>query len=272
MVARWRYVPPSAFTCVSIAVGLISIAETLAGRFESAAWLVILAALMDKLDGTTARLLKSASKFGVELDSLADFLSFCVAPAVLMLAALTGEKRVVEPVVWAPIYRYVVYSACALFCVSGALRLAKFNVKTDDYGKTHFFGTPTTICGALLAVYFLTAAKYELPALTYQALPVMALIFSVSMVSRLPLRKVGKLRSLAGNILLTVSVLVVYICGLARVLPELLLAIGSGYVVIGHLAATIGGVRPPRPGEPPGEPEPDEELDDEQADTVEKTA
>jgi len=161
MGMRIRYALPNAVTCISIVAAVLSIAESMAARFESAAWLVLLCVLLDKADGTVARALKASSRFGIEMDSLSDLCSFGVAPAVLTIAYLTGpaSPSLVANVLW---FRIAVYAGSCLFVIAAALRLAKFNVLTDVYGKEFFFGIPTTFCGGAVGSYFLTAQKYVL--------------------------------------------------------------------------------------------------------------
>ena len=242
MSARWRYVVPSLFTCISITAGLLSIAEAMAGRFESSAWFVLLCVLLDKADGTAARLLKASSRFGMELDSLADFLAFGVAPPVMVAAVLTRGGAPTPT--WLPHhYHYLVYIGSGLWTICAALRLAKFNVKTET-GDTHFFGAPTTISGAFIAAYYLTACKYELPAGFLHAMPAIMVLFALLMVSNIPLRKVAKHTSRLYNVTLLVNVVGVYTCGLLRIFPEYLFLIGNLYLWIGMIWATAAGVKP----------------------------
>ena len=241
MRARWRYVVPSLLTCVGITAGLLSIAEAIAGRFESSAWFILLCVLLDKADGTAARLLGSTSRFGMELDSLSDFLTFGVAPPVLISTLLT-RGGVAAPT-WLPHhFHYLVYGGAGLWSIAAALRLAKFNVKSSKR-DTHFFGAPTTVSGAFVAAYYLSACKYALPTGFLHALPVIMIIFSLLMVSNLPLRKVGLRRSLPFNIILLGATFFVYLFGLLRIYPEYLFVVGNLYLWVGLIWATAAGVK-----------------------------
>jgi CDP-diacylglycerol--serine O-phosphatidyltransferase len=242
MNARWRYVVPSLFTCISITAGLLSIAESMAGRFESSAWFIMLCMLLDKADGTAARLLKASSRFGMELDSLSDFLTFGVAPSVMVTAVLTRGGAPTPT--WLPHhYHYLVYIGSGLWTICAALRLAKFNVKTE-IGDTHFFGAPTTVSGAFIATYYLAACKYELPAGFFHAMPGFMVLFALLMVSNVPLRKISLSKSLAYNVLLLSNAAGVYVCGLLRIFPEYLFIAGNLYLWIGMIWATAAGVKP----------------------------
>jgi CDP-diacylglycerol--serine O-phosphatidyltransferase len=111
---------PNAFTVASICFGLSAIRYGLDGRYQTAVIMIILAGIFDGLDGRSARLLKITSKLGAELDSLADFLSFGVAPAFLIYL---WSLHAVGNLGWAIALLYVI---CA------ALRLARFNSELED--------------------------------------------------------------------------------------------------------------------------------------------
>ena len=146
---RFRRVPvrilvPNIVTLLALCSGITSIRFAVDGRFELAVACVLFATILDGLDGRIARFLKGTTRFGAELDSLADFVNFGVAPAVVLyLWALQGFKAL----------GWIVALSLAL-CM--ALRLARFNVALDDPDKpawmTNFFtGTPAP-AGALLAM------------------------------------------------------------------------------------------------------------------------
>ena len=84
---RLRYTVPNGFTSLSLLLGIASIVTSQIGELELAAWIIVWCGLLDVLDGLSARLLKATSDFGAEFDSMADLVSFGVAPAVLMLNA-----------------------------------------------------------------------------------------------------------------------------------------------------------------------------------------
>jgi CDP-diacylglycerol---serine O-phosphatidyltransferase len=252
-VRRWRYVLPNLVTCASIGAAMLSIAEALNAHWDSSAWFALLCVLMDKLDGTVARLLGASSRFGIEMDSLADLIGFGVAPAVLILAYLGGQSAA-SPLAAQPLFRAGVYISCILYVVAAALRLAKFNILTDAYGPHYFFGIPTTVCGGLMMTIFLTARKYNAPLWVFESLPAGMIACALAMVSRIPLPKMGKRRTLAMNIFTMTNVCLVYVFGLLRVFPEYLLWAAVTYLVVGTSWAMMKRVRPPRlvPAAPAG--------------------
>ena len=136
---RGREVPiriliPSMFTILALCAGLTAIRMAIELRFDVAIAAIVLAGVLDALDGRVARLLKAASRFGAELDSLADFVNFGVAPAIIVFTwALDGLRSMGWLVV-------LVFSICA------ALRLARFNVALDAdqpaWKGEYFVGVP----------------------------------------------------------------------------------------------------------------------------------
>jgi CDP-diacylglycerol--serine O-phosphatidyltransferase len=139
-------VVPSLFTLANLFFGMWAIVLALTGDFYKASWWIVIAGILDVLDGSFARMSKTGSRFGAELDSLADLVSFGVAPAVLLYALHFSHQG---PFAWLFLYGFVV-------CV--ALRLARYNVQTDDHPvnqpRAKFTGLPTTAAGMTLGVYY----------------------------------------------------------------------------------------------------------------------
>jgi CDP-diacylglycerol--serine O-phosphatidyltransferase len=144
-VRRGIYALPALFTAGNVLCGYLSLDAATQGGFENAAKLVFLAAFLDALDGRVARLTGTTSAFGEQLDSLADVVSFGVAPAFLVLRwGLAGFGRAGLIVSF-------------LFVVCGASRLARFNVQVHIVDKRWFVGLPIpsaacALCGLIWAV------------------------------------------------------------------------------------------------------------------------
>ena len=134
---------PSFFTLMNLFSGFLSITQTMAGNYEQACWLVVLAAFFDVLDGLMARITNSASLFGVELDSLADIVSFGLAPSVLVYAYGLSDAGMLGVI------------ASALPAICGAVRLARFNVTFDGEKKEHFSGLPIPTAAAFIIALIL---------------------------------------------------------------------------------------------------------------------
>ncbi|NNF79651.1 MAG: CDP-diacylglycerol--serine O-phosphatidyltransferase [Rhizobiales bacterium] len=143
-VVPMRLLLPNIVTLLALCAGITSIRMGVAGRYELAVGLIVLAAVFDALDGRIARFLKGTSRFGAELDSLADFVNFGVAPAMLVFVwSLDTLKNL----------GWIVALAFALCC---ALRLARFNVALDDEDapawKANFFSGVPAPAGAAIAL------------------------------------------------------------------------------------------------------------------------
>lgn len=133
------YLIPSLFTAGNLMCGFFSIVSTFNGEYVQAVFFIILANILDGIDGYAARLTHTTSQFGVELDSLADVVSFGVAPAVLVYF-------------WAlvPWGNWGGLAACT-YVVCGALRLARFNVQAKTAVKGHFVGLPIPAAAEMIA-------------------------------------------------------------------------------------------------------------------------
>lgn len=137
----YRRFIPNFFTLMSMFFGFYSMVLSSNGRFRDAAWLIIIAAIFDALDGLSARLLKSGSEFGVELDSLADVISFGAAPSLLIYHAVFEKFGI-----WG-----ILFSSSLL--LAGGFRLARFNSELTDYDKKSFSGLPIPSSAITLASF-----------------------------------------------------------------------------------------------------------------------
>jgi CDP-diacylglycerol--serine O-phosphatidyltransferase len=137
-------VMPNIITGANLVIGMFALVNAVEGKYVSGAVLILLAALLDGFDGKLARKMGNSTDFGKELDSLADLVSFGVAPAV------TAYLWKLETL---GLYGLLVV---ILFVLCGALRLARFNVMNIS---GYFLGLPITIAGSLVAIMVLTAGK-----------------------------------------------------------------------------------------------------------------
>ncbi len=140
---RRAYLLPSVFTVANMLLGFYAVVLGLHGRFETAALLIFAAAILDSLDGRIARMTGTESDFGREYDSLADLVTFGMAPA--LLAYLWGLEELGRAGWLAPLF----------FLVCAATRLARFNVQTRMVDKRYFVGLPSpAAAGALASILF----------------------------------------------------------------------------------------------------------------------
>lgn len=147
---RGIFLLPSLLTTGNLFCGFLALLLTTQHRYTEAALAILVAMVMDILDGKVARLTKTQTQFGVEYDSLADVVSFCVAPAFLLYAwALSQLGR-------------AAWLAAFLFVICGALRLARFNVASATADRRYFVGLPTPAAAGLVASAVLLLGDAEL--------------------------------------------------------------------------------------------------------------
>lgn len=140
-MAQYRGFVPGIFTMGNVVCGFIAILSAFEGHITTACWFVILAAFLDALDGKIARLSGSTSQFGIELDSLADFLSFGVAPAVIIHTIKLADLGK-----WGWIISIV-------FIMAASYRLARYNLMADSEEKKDFLGLPVPVAALALVSF-----------------------------------------------------------------------------------------------------------------------
>lgn len=239
-----RYTIPNSFTALSLLLGLGSIATTQVGDLEFAAWMVVWCGLLDTMDGVAARVLKATSSFGAEFDSMADLVSFGVAPAMLVfnLGLQYGGVTLDSGQFW------VLLIACGVFVLAGAMRLARFNLTSDVPHGGWFTGIPITAAGGgLISSMVIVMIKYDeistvLPLHLY--LPVLMFILGILMVSRIRFPKATMRESKLINAFQIVNIALIFYCGVFRVYPEYLFGIGIFLLIAGTIAGRITRDRP----------------------------
>ena len=130
---------PSLLTTGNLFCGFLALVLTADGRLSEAAVAIFVAMVLDILDGKVARLTRTTTQFGVEFDSLADVVSFCVAPAFMLYMLVLGRLG------------RAAWLGAFLFVICGALRLARFNVHTGVTDRRYFVGLPTPAAAGIVA-------------------------------------------------------------------------------------------------------------------------
>ncbi len=265
---RFRPIPvrmlvPNVITLLAICAGLTAIRLSTEGRMELAVAAIVFAAVLDGLDGRVARMIKGQSKFGAELDSLADFVNFGVAPGLILYFWQLHELNNGG------------WIAAMVFAISGGLRLARFNATMDDPNKpafaaNYFTGVPAP-AGAItvLLPIYLAFLGLPMPPATLTAL--YTLLIAFLMVSRLPVfsGKTVRMR-VPPEMVLPVFVSVVFFVALLIGYPWHILSAGSVLYLLSlpagwksyrdHQrsaaapAAAPGDVAPSSPAPPPPPP------------------
>lgn len=222
--AKGIYVLPNLFTTAGLFAGFYAIMQARLGHFEAACFAIYVAMVMDTIDGRLARLTNTMSDFGKEYDSLADMVSFGVAPAMVMYDfALSGLGRIGSLVAF-------IYIACA------ALRLARFNVqKVPD--KRFFIGVPSPGAAALVASTIWVCLDYNVNPANYSlGFAVVIAMLGLSMVSNVPYRSFKDLdfrdqMPFIGLIILVLVIAIIYLDP-----PMAFLTIGTSYLVYATFA------------------------------------
>src|SRR5262245_17521598 len=132
---------PNGFTLANLFFGVFAIVAASRGQYKIAGWYVLFGGVADALDGRVARATRTGSRFGEELDSLVDAISFGLAPALIMYFAVLNREG------WDWIF-------CFLFTACAVIRLARFNIEQAGRKKTHFNGLPSPAAGMTLATYY----------------------------------------------------------------------------------------------------------------------
>lgn len=180
---RFRPIPvrmlvPNVITLLAICAGLTSIRLSIEGRMTLAVYAIVFAAALDGIDGRIARMIKGQSKFGAELDSLADFVNFGVAPGLMLYFWQLHELGNAG------------WIAAMVFAISGGLRLARFNATMDDPNKpafaANFFTGVPAPAGAITVLLPIYIAFLELGRPPAAVTAAYTLLIAFLMVSRLP--------------------------------------------------------------------------------------
>lgn len=219
------YILPNLFTAGGIFSGMMSLIMSASGKFEYAAWLILLALVFDGLDGRIARMTKTTSKFGLEFDSLADMVSFGVAPAMLLYQYCGVDYGRFGMVV------------SGLFVVFAAIRLARFNVTTLEIEPSVFIGVPTPTAAVFISILILLYEKYTFDVTIF--LLIATLFVAVLMVSNIRFPSFKKI-DLQKAQFIKVLVSLVVVASLVFIFPiESLALFLSAYLIFGVGRATL---------------------------------
>lgn len=241
---------PSAFTLCNLFFGLYAMIAASRGDLIWAGWCIVFAGTLDMLDGSVARFTRTGSRFGAELDSLVDAISFGVAPGFIIYEIFFADAQ------WAWILSFVYVTAVVV-------RLARFNIEQGGEAKRHFHGLPSPAAGGTLATYypfsqtqFFQTYLSDLP--WAQIMGVGMVLLGVLLVSHVPYAKVPKigLRTTKG-VLNTVFVLSMLFAALA--VPQyFFFSVGILYLAWGLIKSVLLGLLDRIPS---GDPLLDEEED-----------
>jgi CDP-diacylglycerol---serine O-phosphatidyltransferase len=251
---------PSAFTLGNLFLGIWAIVSASRGMFDTAAWLIVLAAVADMLDGRIARFTRTGSEFGAELDSLVDAVSFGVAPAMIMYFLFLQEG------VWS-------WTFVFLYVAAAIIRLARFNVEQSGHAKSSFHGLPSPAAGVTLATYypFSQTAFYqrfmaEWP--WHQVSAWLMILVAGLMISQVLYPVVPKFSLRTRKGIITIVTAVAFIVGAFTVPALIFFPASIAYIAYGLIRTAFLGFQDRLPDRDPlldleenGEPEEQRELD-----------
>lgn len=232
------YILPNLFTTASLFTGFLSLLWAIDGKFNWSATGIVVSCILDGLDGKVARLTGSSSKFGIQLDSLADLVSFGVLPALLIYLWQTS------------IFGRLGMACSFLFLACGAMRLARFNIQTESpiqESKKFFVGLPIPAAACFLGMLVLFSSYLPkgsdtsvLPFFALSMLIVLALLM-VSKVAYASFKEVEAIRAHPFTATLSIVLLFVLVASEPRLLGFLFI---SAYLVSGLIYTYL--VRPLR--------------------------
>jgi len=225
---------PGAFTSGNLFFGLWAIVSAARGNFSHAAYFIVVAGVLDVLDGRIARMSRTGTQFGAEMDSLVDAISFGVAPGLLVFfhTYQGGE--------WAWLLSF-------LYILAAVLRLARFNVEQAGAAKSHFFGLPSPAAGMTLATYwpFSQTALFKEHLLGLApwplALAVLMVACSLLMVSHVPYAVWPRMGIKSARGLFGIAFTVGVVAGALYIPAYFFFPFGIGYIVYGLARAALVG-------------------------------
>ncbi len=237
-----KYFVPNSFTALSMLFGLASVVLSSTGyanelrgldgseQFRLAGWLICWGVLLDKLDGSSARLMNASSEFGVQFDSFADFVVFGIAPGALAYTRLSVVDVHDNGI---HINKVLLLIGVGFYVVATAMRLARFNISDPPGGDKVFYGIPTTFLGALVAALYLVWDVHGLPEAYLKGFPGLMLFGGMAMVSNVKLPKLKPRKSKAFNLFQIANIGAVYILVPLRLFPEYMLGLLAAYLIVG---------------------------------------
>lgn len=229
------YILPNLITTANIVCGFLSMIHSIQGDFRFAAWLIVVAAICDSLDGRVARMAKATSAFGVQYDSLSDLTSFGIAPAIMLYTyALQDMSR-------------FGMSVAAFYSICAALRLARFNVSAEEKDpsklkkirKGYFQGMPSPAsAGIVVTTVMLQTETGIIPTEILSGLvAVLGMLLALLMVSNIPFPSFKEVNWRSRGKTWVLLIPVIFILSVIQ-LPEItLFAVGFSYLIFGMLWA-----------------------------------
>ena len=237
---RGIYWLPNLFTTVALFAGFYAIVQAMNLRFEQAAMAIFIAMVFDGLDGRVARLTRTQSAFGAEYDSLADMVSFGVAPALVVYVWALKDFADMETVAWLGpwLTTKLGWIAAFIYCACAALRLARFNTTLEVADKRFFQGLPSPAAACLVAGLVWALDEYQIRGQDVKWLAWTLTAFAgLTMVSNFKFysgKDINLRKSVSFSVVVGITFGLMALFTLSSTLPEMLFLLFAGYGVSGY--------------------------------------
>jgi CDP-diacylglycerol--serine O-phosphatidyltransferase len=256
---RGIYWLPNLFTIMALCAGFYAIVQAMGDHYIEAAMAIFAALVLDGMDGRIARLTRTQSAFGAELDSLSDMVSFGVAPALVVyhwaLQDFAASRSVAMLGPW--LSTKLGWIAAFVYCACAALRLARFNTNIDVVDKRFFQGLPSPAAACLVAGLVWAMEQYDVHGGDIRWIAWAVTVFAgLSMVSNVPFysgKDINLRKSVSFPVVVGITLGLVFLIVFSSTLPEMLFLLFSGYALSGYVLQVLGAVYRKRapPSAPP---------------------
>jgi CDP-diacylglycerol---serine O-phosphatidyltransferase len=253
---RGIYWLPNMFTLAALFSGFYAIVQAMNERFEMAAIAIFAAMVLDGLDGRVARMTRTQSDFGAELDSLSDMVSFGVAPALVVYTWALRDFAFSQtvPLLGPWLSTRLGWIAAFIYCACAALRLARFNTNIDVVDKRYFQGLPSPAAACVLAGLVWALNEYQVKGVDVKWLAWGLTVFTgFTMVSNIKFysgKDINLRKSVPFSALVGIAMGFVFLIVSASTLPEMLFAVFVLYLLSGYALWAWEHLQKKRP--PPG--------------------
>lgn len=236
-MSNYRGIFPGTFTMGNVVCGFLAILSCFEGNITTACWLIILGAFLDAMDGKVARLAGGTSQFGVELDSLADFLTFGIAPAVVVYAIKLNDLGK-----WG-------WLVSVVYIMAASFRLARYNLLVNTEEKKDFLGLPVPAAAVALVSYILFCNEVWGQLHFDRLLVAMIITYAFLMVSQIRFDALPdsftsyesriKLGALLGAIVIVLLAAAAEVLFRPRLIELLLFPLSAVYILLGTVSEAI---------------------------------
>ena len=257
---RGIYWLPNMFTLAALFSGFYAIVQAMNERFEMAAIAIFAAMVLDGLDGRVARMTRTQSDFGAELDSLSDMVSFGVAPALVVYTWALRDFAFSQtvPLLGPWLSTRLGWIAAFIYCACAALRLARFNTNIDIVDKRYFQGLPSPAAACLLAGLVGALNEYQIQGVDVKWLAWGLTVFTgLTMVTNVKFysgKDINLRKSVPFSALVGIAMGFVFLIVSASTLPEMLFAVFVLYLLSGYVLWAWEHLKKRPPSVPPSVP------------------